>query len=443
MFPATAQVSTNSTVVPDVSPGLPVVEPPLPASEGTPAPPTTSALTAPAAAPVPMDGSGSAPPPAEAVVPTVSGNTRRFRYAFRLALSTVYDDNVSLRGSSSGSDVYFTIEPGVTAGFGDIVGRQSNYVRIDYAPSFYLHASASEANALQHLIRLEGQYVFTRLTTTLSQDVQLLDGSDLNVSTNTGTVVNRVNLDVSARTRVNIYVSRALLNYMLSDKSALALALLYNNNDYRTLISSQTVSADFSYNYIYSPKLSLGAAVSTGYLSVKRGTPNQVFEQFNLRASYQSTGKLAVNGSVGLEARQFEGSSGNHVTPVLELGLLYQPFDGTTISLSANRRVLSSATLAGQDYTTTGFVGTGRQRFFQRYFLSLTLGYENASYFSASGQADSSREDSYYYVQPSLEFRITETWNVNLFYVHRQNASSSGNTSFANNQFGLRTSYNF
>ena len=460
-------------VVPDPAappvPTLPILEPPLPSIDAA-----TTTAPAPALAPAPAEaGSGTAlpsdsgvgsavssPSPGEdvnanAAAPPVAGSTRRFRYAFRMTLGMTYDDNVNLRGGTKQGDVYFSLEPAVTAGLGDIIGKTTNYVRVDYAPTAQIFVRQTEANTVQHLIRVEGQYVFGRLSVAASQDVQLLDGADLNVTTNTGTTVNRVNLDVSGRTQVNIYVTRVISNYSLSEKSALALALLYNNNDYKSLISSQTTSADFSYNYAYSPKLSLSLALSAGYLSAQKPNPSQTFEQVNLRGAYQTTGKVALNASVGLEVRQFQDSSGQNVTPVLELGLLYQPFDGTTISLSANRRVLSSATIGGQDYTTTGFTVSARQRLFSRFFPSLTFGYENSEYFgtgtvgnpNANGAvttSSASRSDNYIYVQPTLEVRIRENWTASLFYTHRQNTSSgSGSTSFSDNQFGLRTSISF
>ncbi len=464
---APAEVATPETAIPT----LPILEPPLPSTDAA-----ITTAPVPALAPAPAEAPTATALPADSGVGTAGGppatddanaaplaapaTTRRFRYAFRLAAGVIYDDNVSLRGNrgsggNDGGSTYFTFEPGVTAGFGDVVGKSANYIRLDYAPTVQLYTNASDANSIQHLIRLEGQYSFGRLTISGSQDVQILDGADLNVTTNTGTTVNRVNLDVSARTEVSIYVSRVIFNYSLSEKSALALALLYNNNDYQSLISSQTTSGDFSYNYAYSPKLSLGLALSVGYLGVQEPNPSQTFEQVNVRASYQASGKLAVNASVGLEVRQFQNSSDQHVTPVLELGALYQPFDGTTVSLSGSRRVLSSATLAGQDYTATGFTVSVRQRFLRRFFPSLTFGYDNSEYFGTGTVGDpnangattagsATRSDNYLYVQPALETQIRDNWSASVFYTHRENVSTgAASTGFSNNQFGVRTSVSF
>ena len=117
--------------------------------------------------------------------------------------------------------------------------------------------------------------------------------------------------------------------------------------------------------------------------------------------------------------------------------------------------MLSSATLAGQDYTTTGFTVSARQRLFNRFYPSLTFGYENSAYFGTGTVGDpnangaisassSSRTDNYVYVQPTVEVRIRDNWTASIFYTHRQNVSrGSGNTGFSDNQFGVRTSIAF
>ena len=74
---------------------------------------------------------------------------------------------------------YFAIEPMLTVGFGDIEGRVENYLRLDYMPSVILFVDHSDENAVEHLILLEGQYRFTRLTLNLSQEVARLDGQTL------------------------------------------------------------------------------------------------------------------------------------------------------------------------------------------------------------------------------------------------------------------------
>ena len=116
----------------------------------------------------------------------VSAVERRFQWAFRLNLRGVYDDNIFLTPTDEVDDYYFAIEPGLTLGWGDIVGRNANYIRLNYAPSIFIFTDQSDSDAIQHLIRLEAHYNFGRLGLSLSQDVQLLDGTNLNTVASSG-----------------------------------------------------------------------------------------------------------------------------------------------------------------------------------------------------------------------------------------------------------------
>src|SRR5438132_5451689 len=109
-----------------------------------------------------------------------SAEPRRFHYSLRLTVRGVYDDNIFISNTNRVSDYYFAIEPMITVGFGDIEGRGGNYIRLDYLPSIILFVDHSNEDAISNLIHLEGRYQFSRLTLTLSQDVDILDGANLN-----------------------------------------------------------------------------------------------------------------------------------------------------------------------------------------------------------------------------------------------------------------------
>src|SRR2546428_2106356 len=85
----------------------------------------------------------------------VSPEANRFHYGLRLQVRGVYDDNINLSHFDRVSDYYFAIEPAITIGYGDIVERQGNYIRLDYAPSIFLFVNHPDSNAVQHLIYLE------------------------------------------------------------------------------------------------------------------------------------------------------------------------------------------------------------------------------------------------------------------------------------------------
>ncbi|MDQ6940596.1 MAG: hypothetical protein M3119_10625, partial [Verrucomicrobiota bacterium] len=137
----------------------------------------------------------------------ISSIPKKFQYALRLNIRGVYDDNIFLIQGERVGDYYLAIEPGLTLGYGDIVGESRNYVQFDYAPSFFIYADHSSANAVQHLMHLVASYRTGHLKLGLGQDIQLLEGTNpLNVASigtvNTGP---GVNLDTGGGTKQNIY----------------------------------------------------------------------------------------------------------------------------------------------------------------------------------------------------------------------------------------------
>jgi hypothetical protein len=376
----------------------------------------------------------------------VSSEPRRFQYGFKIAVRGVYDDNINISQTNRVSDYYFTIEPVLTLGAGDITGHEDNYIRLDYAPSLFLFADHSEDDAVQQLIHLEGQHHFSRLTVTLAEEIAILDGTDLRGIADQTAPGSHANLDVSGRTKFETYNTRMNASYDLSGKTFLStgfdsLITEYNSS---SLFSSANVSENLFINYRYSDKVTLGIGGTGGYDFVDAPNPNQSFEQANVRASYQATGKISMNFSGGIEFRQFENSSrGQYISPVFELSASYQPFDATSFTLSGSRRTFNSGVLAGQDFAGTTVTVSFRQRLLQRFYFGASGGYENSDYFSTVSGVAANRQDNYYFIEPSLDFSITRFWTVGGYYLHRQNDSSSSAFGFYDNQFGFRTALVF
>jgi hypothetical protein len=366
---------------------------------------------------------------------------RRVRYQIGVSLREVYDDNINLSQTNRQDDFYTTIEPTIEAGIGQADG---NFLDLTYAPNAFLFVNHSENNALQHVISLTGQYRFPLLSLNGAQDIQILDGTGLNSDTGTGTTFTRTNLDVSGRTRLNIYTTRLNANYSLTGKTFLTGGLSYSISDYATLISSSVVSGNIYFNYTYSPKLAIGFGVSGGYNAVDAPSQSQTFEQVNARASYELTGKVSATLSAGVEFRQVtNGGAEDNGSPIFEGNLFYQPFDGTSLAFSLSRRTMNSATLAGQDFHSTSIILSARQRFLQRLYFGLTVGYENSEYFSTLAGLSSNRSDDYYFQQASLDLSITSFWTGGVYYFYRKSDSSLSAFSFYDNQYGLRTSFTF
>lgn len=370
-----------------------------------------------------------------------STEPRRFHYTLRLTVRGVYDDNIFITHTDRVSDYYFAIEPAITVGFGDIEGRGGNYLLLDYIPSVILYVDHSDEDAVEHLIRLEGQYRFSRLALNLTQDVDILDGANLNSTFDTTGLW--ANVDVSARTRLNLYTTRLRANYELTGKLFLTGDFDASIYAYSDFISSQNISGGLYLSYQWTPKILVGLGGTAGCDFVDDPNPDQSFEQANVRFNYQATGKLSLAASVGVEVRQFDGHRGDRVTPVFEVGAIYHPFDGSSVTLAAGRRMLNSGFFADQDYATTYFVARIQQRLLQRIYLGLAVGYENADYFPTSSGVSATRNDDYYFVEPSVDVLITRWLSAGVYYLHREDNSSLDFFSFYDNQVGVRGTLRF
>src|SRR4029077_2669103 len=370
-----------------------------------------------------------------------SGEPRRFHYELRLTVRGVWDDNIFLSHTNRVSDYYFAIEPQITIGVGDIEGRNRAYLRLDYMPSAILFVDHSNEDAFNQLIHLEGGYDFGRLRLSLMEDVALLDSANLNSFVDTTGLW--ANTDANEPTRINIFDTRLRAQYDLTGKVYLQGEVDSSILFYPSHISSYTLSGGLYIYYNWLPKVSVGVGATGGYDWVDDPTTNQTFEQVNARINYEMTAKFNLYASGGVEFRQFDGNRGTYTTPVFEVGLIHHPFDGTTFTLAAGRRIYNSGFLANQDFATTYIAARFQQRLFSRVYFGLGGGYENSDYFATNRNVSATRDDDYWFIEPSVDVLITRWLSAGVYYLHRQDVSSTDFFTFDDNQVGVRATLRF
>ena len=373
----------------------------------------------------------------------LAATPRRFRYAIGVEARSVYDDNITLSHVDRREDFYFQLSPRFVLGLGDLDEKQENYVSVDYSPSAYLFVDNSDFNTLEHIGELTAQWRFSRLTLTARQNLQMVQSANLDVADETGGVINQVNLDVGGRRQLNTYTSQIDAVYDLTGKTALRVELDYYVTDHESSIDSSSVSAAVGFNYKYGPKLSLGLAGRLGRRFVEGASPDGTYEQVNVRWNYDVSGKLRVTGSGGLEWRQSDDTDETRVSPLLQIGVAYAPFDGTELGASVVSRTFNSASEIARDFESTQFVLRARQRLLQRIYLSLVAGYQTQSYHSTISGVSSGRDDNYHFVAPGFDVNLTRFWSAGVYYLRRQNDSSAERFSFNDNQLGFRTTLQF
>jgi len=370
-----------------------------------------------------------------------SGEPRRFYYRLLLTVRGVWDDNILISHTNRVSDYYFAIEPQITIGVGDIEGRNKSYLRLDYMPSVILFVDHSDEDAFNQLIHLEGGYHSGRWTLSLAEDIALLESANLNSFFDTTGLW--ANTDASGPTRVNIFSTRLRADYQLTGKVFLQGELDSWTYFYPDHISSYAIAGGLYAYYNWLPKVSVGIGGTVGYQWVDDITPNQPFEQINVRLSYEATAKLGLYASAGVEFRQFDDDRGTYTTPVFEIGATYYPFSGTILTLAAGRRIYSSGYLPGQDFGSTYVAGRFQQRLFQRVYLGLAAGYENSDYFAATDGVSATRNDDYWFIEPSLDVLITRWLSAGVYYLHREDMSDIDFFSWYDNQVGVRATVRF
>ena len=401
----------------------------------------TTASTTVVPAPVatgPYGGSYNVFPAGETVY---SGEPRRFHYALSLTVRGVWDDNINISHTDKKSGYYFAIEPVITIGWGDIVGRSRSYLRLDYMPSAILFVDHSDEDAFNQFLHLEGGYSSGRLTLSLSQDIAILQSANLNSFYDTTGLW--ANTDASGPTRTNIFYTRLRASYQLTGKMFLVGEFDSPSYAYPGNISNYTVSGGLYLYYNWLPKLSVGIGGTFGYTWVDAPTTDQTFEQINLRLNYEVTAKLNLYASGGVEFRQFDGNRNTYDSPVFELGVAYHPFSGTNISLAAGRRIYTSGYVDNQDFGATYVAARFQQRLFRRVYLGLGAGYEHSNYFSTDRDVIATRDDDYWFIEPSVDVLITRWLSAGVYYLHREDSSNDDFFSWEDNQVGVRATVRF
>jgi len=370
-------------------------------------------------------------------------------------LSAYYDSNLALSQNAEREDLVWRFSPGALFGIGEFRGDKGNYLSLDYTATGSIYTKYSDYNALDHLVSFNAGWKLSKLTLGLGQSYEIASGKQV---------------EASAFVEQENYTTLLTSQYDLSEKT------FFELNGRQMLTSSTSVgigatpdvdlntinewNVEAWANYKPSEKLTVGAGGNFGWRDIVGHsdgtnaapvTPNQTFQQALVRASYEVSEKLDVNGSIGIQFSQFQDTSlgaGDDKGPIFifDLGGTWEPMEETSVSLQAYRRDYPSYVLNGRNYTATGVRATLRKGFLEKYAASITGGYENTDYSNdtaATGGAD--RRDNYVWVRPTFEYQIDDRWNAGVFYQFRTKSSNAtgGAFDYHNTQIGLYSNFRF
>ncbi len=341
---------------------------------------------------------------------------------FALTTSFSYDDNIYNSNRNRVGDYITRITPSILVGIGDFKEQLDNYFLLSYRPQPEFFASQTQQNTVNEDLSITGQYAFSRLVTTAA----FLYRRDSNP-----------NEDEVGRNENSIYDFTLNNSYALTGKTFFETGLSASYRDYERSIDYTTVSMDVGIAYQYSPKTRISLAPYAGITFVDGGG-EQPFQGLNLSVSYDTLKRFSMRGSVGVQARQFEGPNPSgqedYITPTFSLGASYQLGRSTTIDVSLARTVGNSGIVRGQSLITNRAAVGITQRILSKFILSLDARYDILQY---QGSGTNDRTDTYLVLRPRLGYEFwREQCEVSLFYERRDRTSELEYREFYSNTFG-------
>ena len=366
--------------------------------------------------------------PEEAVATTVDEMGRkRWRIIPLFSAGVAYDDNIFYSNSDRVADVIWTVSAGLIFELGDFRDHKENYFSVQWIGQPVIYTENSEQNGFNQFAALGFQYRFNKLVMKLDSSYSTVKGP---------------NRDVNTITTTQTLLNSLAFGYNYSDKTDFNLAFTQYAYFTENFQNTSQYKVSTGLNYQIFPKTRVGFQGVAGVI-VSTNTPLQYLQQALMQVSYSATEKLSFMLSGGVQFLEFEGSDIIKIDPVFSLGVYYQPFHATSLSLVGFRNVVGSSSLAEQDYFATGIELRAQQQFFQKFVAAVSLGYENDSYFGTTPDTPSNRVDDYVFARSRLTYAFVDWFSASVFYEYRQTASTQESSSFYNNRVGMEIQTRF
>jgi hypothetical protein len=331
-----------------------------------------------------------------------------------------YGNSLRSRAGSNENTVVEEISPGVLLE----LGRKW---QLDYTPTLSFYSSKDFKDTLGHNVALSGGTSYADWAFTLSQSYSASSQPLIE----TGRQTDQENFDTSIGA-----------SHYFNSKLMLQLGVNQSFRSAEEFTSSRSWSTMDWLNYQINSRVSIGGGLGGGYDNVTPG-PDMTYEQVQAKLNMKIAQKLDLDIHVGGEVRQILDVGGDPlINPIYGASINYRPFQYTTLSLSGNRTV-SSSLLQGQVSEVTSISLALNQRLLGLLYLTLSGGFSNNRYITASNALDLSREDDTTNFAASLSYAFTARGSASVFYNFSDNESSSGGLSYSSSQVGLQLGYRF
>ncbi|HVE16220.1 MAG TPA: outer membrane beta-barrel protein [Chthoniobacterales bacterium] len=347
-----------------------------------------------------------------------------------LTLGATYNDNIYGRNTDIVADEIFHVVPTFLVGLGDYAMKEKDFLRLDYRPSFDYYLSQKQENRLNQNLELAGQAAFSRYSTKV--DLTYNTSNSPNGSQQGGVEYSTTNFDWS-----NTYYLGAK-TFARADTSA-TFQQSDNDNNYQTFSISPQIG------YAYSPKTTVWIGPFAGIAFIGDGG-TQTFQGVSTGFTLTNLRKLTLEGSVGVQARQFHGlnvsGASNFITPVFDLALTYEARQNTKFIVDLKRDVEISDILQGLTYDSTQITLSATQTFFSKISASLSFSFQILDY--QGNDVSTSRTDYYSNLGGSLSRTIwKDSVSLSLSYIYQKRTSDFIENAFDANIYSVNVTWQF
>jgi predicted porin len=298
---------------------------------------------------------------------------------------------------------------------------------LDYTPTWTFYSNKQFRDTLDHSVVLNGGTAYGDWVLGLSQSYVSSD---------------QPLIETGGQTAQETYSTAITASYRFGRAMSVDLAVNQNFTFTENFTNSREWSTMDWLNYQLWPRFDIGIGVGGGYVDVSPGT-DMTYEQYQGRVNWRATDKISFQVHGGLEDRQFlDAGTGDLINPLYGATVQYQPFEATTLSLSANRAV-STSPFQNEVTENTDLSGSLNQRLLERFNLSLGAGYHTRKYIVSAAGFPAGRKDEYYSFNARLSTTFLKRGTIAATYQFSNNSSSVAGYGYSSNQFGFEVGYRY
>lgn len=343
-----------------------------------------------------------------------------------LFYSISYGNGIQAQPGSQSKTLINTLSPGIAADIG-------THWHLDYVPTLRFYSSHEFEDGVDQSVALNWGTIYADW---------VLGASQSYVSSSSPLV------ETASQTDTETYSTTLNATYQLNTKVSLTfsagqnLQYLGSVSTNQPLSDSKTWSTTEGFNYQISPRLSAGATAGLVYDAIAIGS-DMLSEQLQGRFDWRVENKLSLSFHGGFEDRQFlDSSAPNALNPIFGLSFVYNLFELTTITFSADRTVTASY-FQNEITEAFGFAGGIHQRLLKVLYLDVGGGFTKSSYRATTTSLSVNREDDLSTVTVRLSCPFLQHGNVSVFYQWSDNSSNQGGFGYTSDQVGLELGYRF